>query len=454
MALLAEDTAGMLENAEAAIAAARACGADRVLVLAMAVVGGALDQKGRREEGLALVREAITIAVERGLVTAADGAYNFLSFHLRDAGVPRIERRAALDEGLRYSRHHGYRHELTLQREIDVAFFDGDWDRLLHLVGEMDETIFNAGPALLAAFVHAAREGPRDSLGPALEARRRLLNDRPEDMAHAAGSAALHWMAGDARAVLEDSAVFAELLASPEYPRRRDAWGNQENIGPVAILALLAAERLGDAAAIDRWTGLMTCDERGQEPWALTGARSFAQARRAAREGNLDGALALLGETARDLEEGDMPFGLTVARLERAELLLQRGWPGDREASAAELAAALPYWRTAKATWYLGKLRRWARARRVPFPDPAIPSAASRGKGAASVLSRREREVAALVAQGLTNTQIAERLTITERTAEGHVEHIRNKLGFHSRVQIGTWVAGALVSTPPRARFS
>jgi non-specific serine/threonine protein kinase len=67
------------------------------------------------------------------------------------------------------------------------------------------------------------------------------------------------------------------------------------------------------------------------------------------------------------------------------------------------------------------------------------------------VLSRREREVAELVAQGLTNAEIADRLTITVRTAEGHVEHIRNKLGFHSRVQIGAWVAGSLVPSSGRA---
>ena len=60
------------------------------------------------------------------------------------------------------------------------------------------------------------------------------------------------------------------------------------------------------------------------------------------------------------------------------------------------------------------------------------------------VLSRREREVAELVAEGLTNRRIAERLFIAERTAEGHVEQIRNKLGFTSRSQIAAWVvAGA-----------
>src|SRR5215471_12710469 len=54
-------------------------------------------------------------------------------------------------------------------------------------------------------------------------------------------------------------------------------------------------------------------------------------------------------------------------------------------------------------------------------------------------LTRRELEVAALVAEGLTNRQIAERLFISERTADGHLEHIREKLGVRSRSQITAW---------------
>ena len=57
----------------------------------------------------------------------------------------------------------------------------------------------------------------------------------------------------------------------------------------------------------------------------------------------------------------------------------------------------------------------------------------------AGPLSRREREVAAMVAAGWTNRQIAERLFIAERTAEGHVERIRNKLGVRSRTEVATW---------------
>jgi non-specific serine/threonine protein kinase len=62
----------------------------------------------------------------------------------------------------------------------------------------------------------------------------------------------------------------------------------------------------------------------------------------------------------------------------------------------------------------------------------------SPGSGLAP-LSRREREVAALVAEGLTDREIARRLFIAERTAEGHVQQIRNKLGFDNRAQVASW---------------
>jgi predicted ATPase/DNA-binding CsgD family transcriptional regulator len=70
-------------------------------------------------------------------------------------------------------------------------------------------------------------------------------------------------------------------------------------------------------------------------------------------------------------------------------------------------------------------------------------------------LSRREREVVALVSAGMTNREIAERLFIAERTAEGHVERIRNKLGVRSRTEVATWaveqaiVARDLDKSPP-----
>jgi predicted ATPase/DNA-binding CsgD family transcriptional regulator len=54
-------------------------------------------------------------------------------------------------------------------------------------------------------------------------------------------------------------------------------------------------------------------------------------------------------------------------------------------------------------------------------------------------LSRRETEVALLVAEGLKNQEVAKRLVISRRTVENHVANIMEKLGFTSRVQIAAW---------------
>jgi DNA-binding CsgD family transcriptional regulator len=63
-----------------------------------------------------------------------------------------------------------------------------------------------------------------------------------------------------------------------------------------------------------------------------------------------------------------------------------------------------------------------------------------RAVGAAE-LSRREKEVAQLLATGLSNREIARRLYLSERTIDNHVHHILDKLGFDSRVQVATWLA-------------
>jgi DNA-binding CsgD family transcriptional regulator len=82
-------------------------------------------------------------------------------------------------------------------------------------------------------------------------------------------------------------------------------------------------------------------------------------------------------------------------------------------------------------------------------PDPgrqAFESAVDRVVGGPQIgplapLSKRESEIAVLLADGLTNRRVAARLFLSERTVEWHLEQIFSKLGFTNRAQVAGWVA-------------
>ncbi|GAA3853615.1 hypothetical protein GCM10022380_84400 [Amycolatopsis tucumanensis] len=79
-------------------------------------------------------------------------------------------------------------------------------------------------------------------------------------------------------------------------------------------------------------------------------------------------------------------------------------------------------------------VRQSGRGRPAPPREPRVPE---------SPLTGREREIAVLIARGLSNKAIADRLTISPRTVDGHVERMLRKLDFTSRTQIASWVAAS-----------
>ena len=97
----------------------------------------------------------------------------------------------------------------------------------------------------------------------------------------------------------------------------------------------------------------------------------------------------------------------------------------------------------------LGLLRVTDRAT-VPVDQPLAPT----GVAPIAPLTAREREIAALVALGMTSRQIAEELVISPATVERHVANILVKLGAHHRTQIAAWAAaegiGSLREPPKR----
>jgi DNA-binding CsgD family transcriptional regulator len=121
---------------------------------------------------------------------------------------------------------------------------------------------------------------------------------------------------------------------------------------------------------------------------------------------------------------------LALARLDLAELLLGH-YPQER-------AAALELLDTATAELHAMDMQ-LALRRALGVVRPI----------ALDGLTVREREVATLVASGMTNRELAEALVISESTAEVHVKRILSKLGLKSRVQVAAWAAEHGLRRPP-----
>jgi len=165
--------------------------------------------------------------------------------------------------------------------------------------------------------------------------------------------------------------------------------GSEVSVGPVdRPLGLLAAALGSDIDATRHFeAAIAACQRTGARPWLARSQEDFA-AMLAARGSAEDRQAAIpLATSARDLAS---ELGMTSLR--------------DR--TDALLAAVGP--RTFGST---GRTR----------------------------LTRREVEVAGLVAAGLSNRQIAEQLFLSERTAESHVQNILTKLAFSSRTQVAAW---------------
>ncbi len=199
---------------------------------------------------------------------------------------------------------------------------------------------------------------------------------------------------------------------------------------PVAAAAVELGAEFGPPEAVERAAALLRPHAGlfvtgGAGSILVTGSVRRYLGLAAASAGRLDEAVRefKLAIVAND-EAGTPPYA-ALARFGLAKVLARRARPGDVD-EALGLAASVSA--TAE------------RLGMAPLRREADALAASLRGDTPGPLTRREREVAAHVADGLTNKQIAALLHISERTAESHVQHAFTKLGFTNRAQIATWV--------------
>jgi non-specific serine/threonine protein kinase len=235
---------------------------------------------------------------------------------------------------------------------------------------------------------------------------------------------------------LDGLARIAHARGERERARRlyEEALGALREIGAMPQSALLLVA-LGHLALEDR--DVTQARARFGEGLDLATVLGYRESLVAALEGvaalhmavaprhglSVDPALRLLGAAA-GLREG--PRLHPPAEAARAALAQARGTVGEERADAL-LAEGRILGPDGAAQAARGALQ--ALARHTPrLPDAATPT-----------LTPREREVAALLARGYSNPQIAEALVIGKRTAEMHVSHLLAKLGLASRAQVAVW---------------
>ena len=143
--------------------------------------------------------------------------------------------------------------------------------------------------------------------------------------------------------------------------------------------------------------------------------------------GDHDAAIAALREASGLLDPDERLPVLAEVRLELAEQLAARG---DQPAAIAEARAALVCFEHLGAT--PGRDRSAALLRSLGDTGRTRPQ---RGQDLDDLLTAREQEVLALLAEGLSNGEIAERLYLSKKTVEHHVGRVLSKLGVRSRAE-------------------
>jgi DNA-binding CsgD family transcriptional regulator len=407
------------EESRACCEAALAAGAGPRITL-----GVVLAYLGEPAAGEAHLRRALELAAT-GEETAR--AYLHLGELLRVRGDHAGALEAMIDGEREAAR-------LGLRSSFGRFMFVNAADDLLRL-GRWDEAATRLAEAArldlsrTAAALRRATAGLLHALRGDLEAARAELGEADDDglpsefLAPLAAARATLALAEDdhaaARAQIASTLAGVQdpLYTPPLYSLALRIEARAAERAPQTVDTSLADSHL---AALDR----LLADRAAAPPGALA-HRALAAAEHARAHGAA--SVPLWEAAATAFEALAEPYPIAYARLRAAAAGLAAG---DRQGALLTLTSAHAAATALGARPLLEAAEALARRARLPLAAPA--AAARNGDGA--VLTGREVEVVTLLADGLTNRQIATRLFISEKTVSAHMAHIYSKLDVHSRV--------------------
>jgi len=402
------DTARASECALRAAELGRRLDVPDLEMLGLALEGATLVTCAQVEEGMRCLDEATAAALEGEAEIPIAGAWACCFLVSACAAVRDYERAFEwCDRIAEFAERYGSRYMLAFCRAEygAVHLWRGNWTEAETVLEASIDDFSRSRPAMVGAPLVGLADLRRRQ-GRAQEAAR-LLEGAPPTPAAQLCRARLALDAGDALRALElverllrqvpaharlDRAPALELLI-----RARIARGRPDEAG-AALVELREIERLVGTAA-------------------LHAAADLAEGLLAAARADHDRARPLLEDAVDRFERCGGRFEAALARIELATTLLALG---RRDTAEREAAAAV------ESMVELGAAAEADRARRV------LKSCGPRA-APLSEITRRERDVLRLLADGLTNRQIAERLVVSEHTVHRHVTNILRKLDQPSR---------------------
>ena len=413
---LDEDTAKARRLAAGAVELGRRFGAPELEMLGLGLEGRALVSDGELEEGMRRLDEATTVALqgEARLLYCVAWACCYL--------ISACERVRDYERAAQWCSRVGEfcgQHDIFLLNTCrahyaSVLSWQGRWDEAESQLSAAVDGLRVARPPMVG-----------DALARMGELRRR--QGRLEEAAELFRRSETHSLSVLGRASLaldrDQPAEAAEL--AERYLRRFPDLGRIERGAGLEVL-VRALARLGEHdRAAETLDQLRAIAERARTLPLLAAVHSSEGILAMAR-GDHDAARRSFEDALDLLAASDALFDASRVRLELAATL---GASGRRDRARREIEAALAGFRelgadgeTARAEAMLGRLHK---SRASLSPEAAETSLGE--------LSKRELEVLCLVAEGLTNNEIAQRLVLSEHTVNHHVANILRKLRLSSR---------------------